>query len=178
MLMLAPSMFAKCVYVAAFLMIAACANGSELRMSDLKNTEKISAALAHQLTYKQAMSHQAFVDEAIQAGQSKRYGPAYKAWGAATLIQPNAANLAMMGESMLREVGISTDPAHAEKRRLTILPAALQLFVMSLASEQIKPVLGKSKTHVVAQQACLKDYLEKSIASPNCESLIWSGVVR
>ncbi len=176
--MLEPSLFARGACVAAFLMIAASASGTELQMSDLKNPEKISVALAHDLTYKEAMSHQAFVTEAIQAGQAKRYGPAYKAWGAASLIQPNAANLAMMAESMLREVGISTDPAHAEKRRSTALPASLQFFAMALASEQIKPVLGASKKHVIAQQACLKDYLEKSIASPNCEPLMWSGAVR
>ena len=176
--MLATSPFAKGACMAAFLLISASALGTELQMPDLKNPEKVSAALAHDLTYKQAMSHQAFVNEAIQAGQSKRYGPAYKAWGAAALIQPNGANFAMMAESMLREVGISTDLAHAEKRRLTILPAALQFFVMALGSDQIKPVLGKSKGNVIAHQACLKDYVEKSIAARSCEPLIWSGVVR
>jgi hypothetical protein len=178
MWMLEPSLFARGTCVAAFLLIAGGASGTELQMSDLKNLDKVSAALANDLTYKQAMSHQAFVNEAIQAGQSERYGPAYKAWGAATLIQPNAANLAMMAESMLREVGMSTDAAHAEKRRSTVLPASLQFFAMALASEQIKPVLGESKKYVIGQQACIKDYLEKSVASPSCEPLIWSGVVR
>jgi hypothetical protein len=176
--MLAPSMFARSACVAMVLITATSANSSELRISDLKNTEKVSTALTHRLSHKQALEHQAFVNEAIQAGQSKRYGPAYKAWGAATLIQPNAANLAMMAESLLREVGLSTDPAHAGKRRLTVLPEAFRFFTMALASEQIKPVLGQSKRLVVAQHACLKDYIEKNVASPDCEPLTWSGALR
>jgi hypothetical protein len=76
--------------------------------------------------------------------------PSFFARGAATLIQPNAANLAMVAESILREVGTGVDAAHAEKRRSPALPAALEFLSMALVSEQIKPVLGGTKKYVFA----------------------------
>lgn len=179
MLTLARLLFVKNICTAAFLLSCTVpCFASELQPLDLGNPKKVISALGKKLSNADARSLQAFVAEARQADDAKRYGPAAKAWGAASLIQPTSGNLANLAEANLRETGMVTDSNLANRRRLTALPATVKLYESAFAAERVKPVLGKMTPQIVAHHACLKKYIDRKTISPNCEPLIWSGVIK
>jgi hypothetical protein len=181
MSMLAPSLFVRLVGSSGAVLIAASALSafaSPLTIDDLKDGAKVSAAVQRKLSFADARQMQMFVAEATTATRQRRYGPAFKAWVAAALIQPNAANLAMASETMLREIGSGTGGVNAVKRRKAALPMILKLYGSALVSEKVAPMLGGVIAGLVADHDCLTDYVEKAIVTKTCRPLRWSGAVR
>lgn len=178
MLMLERLLCAKVVYVAVLLFSVVAAYTDQLQPVDLSNPQKVVAALGQDLTDEETRTLQAFVAEAHLASNAGRYGPAVKAWGTASLIQPNAENLAMLIEANLREIGLTADPERAKERRATAYPGMLKLYESALAAEHAKPVLGDAKPQIIAHHACLKAYVEEKTLSDKCEPLVWSGMIK
>jgi hypothetical protein len=173
------SVFARNVilFLTPLVLAAAPVAVNDRRAADLQNKEAVLAFLKVKPSAEDAKLMQAAVKDARDAAKAGRYGPAFKAWGLAALIQPNSANLASMAETYLREVGMPGDTAYAAERRKTALPAMLQLYDVALVSEKAMPVLGAARKQVIADHACLKAYLEKNVTDRSCRPLQWSGAI-
>jgi hypothetical protein len=170
-------LFVRVWWLLAVVTVNHVATAGELRVEDLKDPAKVTLALQNKLDQKAAHQMERFVSSAVKAISSKRYGAAVKAWAEASLIQPNSANLVMLVESTLREIGSGSDIAVTAKRRETSLPIMLQFYESAIVAEKALPVLGGSLNEVLNDYDCLKTFVERKQNSKNCRPLIWSGVV-
>ncbi len=177
--MLARSRYVRILPLIAGLCASPQIHAAELAIGDLKHPDRVVAAMQNQqLSAAQAKAIKLAIAQGSAAFSAKRYGAAYKAWGFAALTLPNSANLVMMAESELREIGAGTQEGNKAARRKAALPEILALYESARAAEKAKPMLGNVALVVEAHHACLKAYLATQIVTPGCGPLIWSGAAK